>query len=97
MRTIYLIAYDICCDKRYRKIYPLMCGAGEPLQYSVFRCPMTAVELQLLKDKIWPLLKLDEDRMMIVDLGPSNGRGRQCIECWGQPLVSPAVPKAAIV
>lgn len=86
MRNVYLIAYDITCDKRYRKIYKAMCGHGDSLQYSVFRCELTDMELQSLKDQLWPLLNLKEDRVMIVDLGPIEGRGDQCIEFWGNPL-----------
>jgi CRISPR-associated protein Cas2 len=86
MRSVYLVSYDICNDARYRKIYRHMCGAGEPLQYSVFRCLLTAMEVQRLKDAVWPLMKLSEDRVMIVNLGPADGRGDDRIECWGQPL-----------
>lgn len=86
MRHVYLIAYDICCEKRYRRIYKAMCGHGNALQYSVFRCELTDMELQLLKDRLWPVLNLREDRVMLVDLGPIEGRGDQCIEFWGNPL-----------
>lgn len=86
MRNVYLITYDISCEKRYRRLYKAMCGHGEALQYSVFRCELTDMELQGLKDTLWPLLNLHADRVMIVDLGPIGGRGDQCIEFWGNPL-----------
>lgn len=85
MRNVYLIAYDIACPKRYRHIYKAMCGRGDSMQYSVFRCELTAMELQELKEQLWPTLNLREDRVMIVDLGPIAGRGDQCIEFWGNP------------
>jgi CRISPR-associated protein Cas2 len=97
MRNVFLIAYDICDDQRYRRIYKHMCGAGDPLQYSVFRCALTLVELQRLKDQVWPLMKQNEDRVMIVNLGPSDGRGDACIECWGKPLTEVAERKVQIV
>lgn len=97
MRDVYLIAYDISCPKRYRKIYKFMCGHGDALQYSVFRCELTDMELQHLKNLIWPVLNLDEDRVMIVDLGPIDGRGDECIEFWGQPIVPPTSRSATIL
>jgi len=96
MRDVYLVAYDIACPKRYRKIYKSMCGHGNPLQYSVFRCELTKMELQHLKSLVWPILNLDHDRVMIVDLGPIEGRGDDCIEFWGEPKVA-AQPRTATI
>ena len=38
MRTSYLICYDICDDKRLRKVFQTMRGFGDHLQFSVFEC-----------------------------------------------------------
>ncbi len=97
MRSVHVIAYDIADPKRYRKVYKAMCGAGDALQYSVFRCELSETELQKLKDQVWPLLNLAEDRVMIVDLGPIEGRGDECIEFWGNPRVVPRNRSALIV
>jgi CRISPR-associated protein Cas2 len=97
MRDIYLIAYDISCPKRYRQVYKTMCGHGDPLQYSIFRCELTRMELQRLKDLLWPVLNLQQDRVMIVDLGPIEGRVDAAIEFWGEPRSIPAPRKASIV
>jgi CRISPR-associated protein Cas2 len=97
MRNVYLIAYDIVCPKRYRVIYKAMCGHGDSVQYSVFRCELTDMELQRLKDQLWPTLNLVEDRVMIVDLGPTEGRGDECIEFWGEPRTSIPDRTATIV
>lgn len=82
-----IIAYDVCDPKRLRLVYRAMCGVGDPLQYSVFRCELSPVELQQLKGKLWEILNLSQDRVMIVDLGPVGGRGDECVEFWGEPLV----------
>ncbi|MEZ6066500.1 MAG: CRISPR-associated endonuclease Cas2 [Planctomycetaceae bacterium] len=96
MRSTYLITYDICQPKRYRKVHQAMCGHGDRLQFSVFRCQLSEIELQQLKEKLWPLLNLSEDRIMVADLGPIEGRGGECLEFWGQPL-SPAPRRGAVV
>ena len=92
-----IIAYDISDPKRYRQLYKSMKGAGDSLQYSVFRCELSAVELQELKMKVWPVLNLEEDRVMIVNLGPVEGRGDECIEFWGNPRSEPPDRNAVIV
>lgn len=97
MRSVYIIAYDIACPKRYRKIYPIMCGHGDPLQYSVFRAELSDTELHCLKELLWPHLNLQQDRVMIVDLGPIEGRGDHCVEFWGDPKVTPQERTATII
>jgi CRISPR-associated protein Cas2 len=69
----YLIAYDVRDAKRWRKVYALVRGFGTRLQYSVFRCKLSARQLEQLR---WELEKrLDkEDSLLLVGL--CNG----CVE-----------------
>jgi CRISPR-associated protein Cas2 len=97
MRSVYLIAYDICDPKRWRQVYRVMCGAGDPVQYSVFRCELSDVELHQVQTALWKELNLKEDRVMLVDLGPLDGRGNDCIEFWGTPRVEPPDRGATII
>lgn len=97
MRNVYLIAYDITDARRWRQVYRIMCGAGDPLQYSVFRCELTPVELHQVQSALWSSLNLAEDRVMVVDLGPVDGRGDNCIEFWGNPRIEPSGRSATII
>lgn len=97
MRNVLIIAYDICDPKRLRLVYRTMCGVGDPLQYSVFRCELSQQELQRLKGQLWGILNLSQDRVMIVDLGPAGGRGDECVEFWGEPRVQAPDRTATIV
>ena len=45
MRTSYLICYDICDDKRLRKVFQTMRGFGDHLQFSIFECQLTSTDL----------------------------------------------------
>ena len=45
MITSYWVCYDICDDKRLRKVFQTMRGYGDHLQYSVFECQLTAMDL----------------------------------------------------
>jgi len=90
MRRCYLISYDITEPKRWRKVYKLMMGAGDPLQYSVFRCELSAAERILLLEKLMPAINQGEDRIMMADLGPVNSDADDRVEFFGAPpLVTP--------
>jgi CRISPR-associated protein Cas2 len=97
MRNVYIICYDVSDAKRLRQTYKRMQGVGDPMQYSVFRCELSPLELLSLKSSLWDVLNLEEDRVMIVNLGPINGRGDECIEYWGTPRVIPPDHSARIV
>ncbi len=97
MRNVYLICYDVADAKRLRRTYKTMRGYGTPVQYSVFRCELSAVERQLLRESLWEILNWDHDRVMLIDLGPAGARGDECIEFWGDPRVEPPARRAVIV
>lgn len=97
MRNVYLVAYDVCDPKRLRLAYQKMRGFGNPLQYSVFYCELSPIERQLLQQDLWNILEFSQDRVMVVDLGPSGGVGAEAIEFWGEPRTLPEEPKAVIV
>jgi len=68
-RRRYLIAYDIRKPGRLRRICKLMEANGERLQYSVFICDLTRSELIHLRADGERIMNLDEDSVVIVDLG----------------------------
>jgi CRISPR-associated protein Cas2 len=96
MRNVYLVCYDVANDKRLRKTYKKMCGFGEPMQYSIFRCELSPVERQLLKEALWEILNWEQDRVMLVNLGPAGARGDECVEFWGEPRMS-IPPRTAVI
>ncbi len=86
MRTLYLVCYDICSDKRLRKVHKTMRGYGDPVQNSVFLCELSRREKAELTDKLNEIIHHQEDQVMYVHLGPSSGRGNWCIETLGQGM-----------
>ena len=60
-----------------------MKGFGGPVHYSVFRCLLSAKGKAELVAALAGLIKHDEDRIMIVDLGPLDGRAEDRIEFMG--------------
>lgn len=97
MRHCYLVAYDVSDPKRLQKTYKKMCGFGDPLQYSVFQCALSDVELTLMKDAIGHIINHAEDRILIVDIGPLDGRAAGAFQFLGVQHRVPAEAEAVIV
>ncbi len=75
MRNRFLVCYDVSDPRRLARTYKKMNGFGEPAQYSVFICDLSPKERALLEEALTEILNLKEDRALIVDMGPSEGRG----------------------
>lgn len=82
-RARYLVAYDIRHPRRLRRVHRVATDYGEPLQYSVFVCDLSEVELIGLRHRLLEEIKATEDSVGIFDLGAPAGRGVQCIEFLG--------------
>jgi CRISPR-associated protein Cas2 len=61
-----------------------MNGFGQPVQYSVFICDLSPKERVMLEGALTEILNLKEDRVLIVDLGPGEGRGQECFKTMGK-------------
>lgn len=58
---------------------------GDHLQYSVFECQFTPVDLAKCRDRLIQIIKNDEDQVLFVGLGPTEGRGDRVIAALGLP------------
>lgn len=92
MRTSYLICYDICDDERLRKVFQTMRGFGDHLQFSVFECQLTAMDLAKCRAALAAIIHHDEDQVLFVDLGPAAGRGDRVITALGKPYTAVDAP-----
>ena len=90
MRNRYLVCYDVSDPKRLERTYKRMNGFGEPVQYSVFICDLSDKERVLLEEALTEILNLKEDRVLIVDTGPTEGRGQECFKAMGKPRDFPS-------
>ena len=90
MRNLFLVSYDVADDKRRAKVFKKLKGRGEAVQYSVFRCKLSAMERLTLRGELWEVLNLNEDRLLLSDLGPADASGSERWETWGCPLSDPA-------
>lgn len=88
-RNRYLVAYDISDDVRLRQVHKLVSGFGDPLQYSLFACDLTPLELVRMKWLLLDAMHQTQDRILIADLGPAQGRGSHCLETLGRQHQAP--------
>lgn len=88
MRQSYLVCYDICEDKRLRKVFNIMRGYGDHLQYSVFECQFTQRDLVSCRAELAQVIHHDEDQVLFVHLGPAEGRGDRVITALGLPYTA---------
>jgi CRISPR-associated protein Cas2 len=92
MRATYLVCYDIADDKRLRKVFRTCCNFGDHLQLSVFECDLNPAEKIELETALSGLIKNDEDQVIFVALGPSEGRGDRVITAIGLPYTKLDAP-----
>ena len=95
MRNRFLVCYDVSDSKRLARTYRKMNGFGDPAQYSVFICDLSPKERVLLEEALAEVLNLKEDRALIVDLGPSKGRGSKSLTTLGKARDLPR--RAAVI
>jgi CRISPR-associated protein Cas2 len=51
-RHRYVVCYDVREPKRLRKTHQTLLGYGDPLQYSVFVCDLSAAERVLMEEAV---------------------------------------------
>ena len=84
MRNRYIVAYDVSDGKQLRRIFKKMHGFGDALQYSVFACDLSSRERVIMEEALTEIIDLKEDRVIIIDIGPAEGRGENVVRTLGR-------------
>ena len=72
----YVISYDITDPVRWRKVFKRLNGYGRRLQYSIFRCRLTRIEIEKLRWELEKELSAD-DKLLILNV---------CEKCEGKTV-----------
>ena len=88
-RRRYLVAYDIADPRRLRAVHRIVVAHGESLQYSVYLCDLTEMELVGLRGKLRDVIHHGQDAISIFDLGPARGRTARRVQHMGRPATEP--------
>ena len=92
MRTTYLVCYDICDEKRLRRVAEICSDFGVRLQYSVFECDLNAGEKVTMEGKLEEAIDAGKDQVLYVSLGPGQGKDGWEIAALGRPYTRMAAP-----
>ncbi|MEW6542248.1 MAG: CRISPR-associated endonuclease Cas2 [Nitrospirota bacterium] len=84
MRHLYIVTYDICDPKRLRRVFKTMKGFGTHLQLSVFQCDLPDIDLLKMREALGGIINHSEDQVLVIDLGPTEGRPIKSIESIGR-------------
>lgn len=87
--TVWLVTYDITDDGRLRRVYKLLRGYGDRLQYSVFRCILSDRQLATLKDKLGEAIDHASDQVLFVPLGSPDAERTWRHWTLGVPIAHP--------
>lgn len=61
-----------------------MKGFGIAVQYSIFKCSLSPTNLQRMITKVQNEMDLEEDSLMIIDLGPDDGSWEKRVTMIGE-------------
>lgn len=89
MRRRYVISYDISNDKRRTRVFELLLGHGDHVQYSVFLSDLSQRELIILRSKLLEIINEREDQILIIDLGKETRSLDTSLEVIGKSYQPP--------
>jgi CRISPR-associated protein Cas2 len=87
MQTRYFVTYDITDDDRRNRVFRTLQGYGDHIQYSVFRCDLSDRERVTMIATIHSLIDHNEDQILLIDLGPVDGRANSCVQAVGRRYI----------
>jgi CRISPR-associated protein Cas2 len=83
-RRHYLVSYDISDDKRRNRVFETLKDHGDHIQYSVFLCQLSTLEVVGLRGRLDEIIHHGQDQVLLVDLGPGHLDLQTSIEALGQ-------------
>ncbi len=88
-RNAYIVSYDISNDRRRTRVFHACSAYGERIQFSVFRCHLSRTERVHLESQIRAEINHMTDQVLLIDLGPLDGRAKRCVCAIGRAHIPP--------
>ncbi|MGI9301660.1 MAG: CRISPR-associated endonuclease Cas2 [Gammaproteobacteria bacterium] len=82
---LYIVAYDISDQKRWRKVFKLMNGYGDWVQLSLFQCRLSKRRHVELLAMLSEIIHHRQDHVVVMDLGVAD-RVNPRINSLGKPF-----------
>jgi len=89
MESVYLVCYDIADPKRLRKVHKATEDHGERVQFSVYQCSLTNMQVAEFKADLRDIIELSEDQVLFIRLGPEKASTYEKIESLGVAYQAP--------
>ena len=74
---LFIVAYDIASPKRWRRVQKVVRRLCQREQLSIFVCRGHAARIARLEKELLAILHPQEDRLMVLDLGPADSAGEK--------------------
>ena len=75
----YLVCYDICEPRRLRQVAKVLQSYGVRLQYSVFECRLSDLQLAEVRRDLATILEAAEDQVLFVSLIDRNTNNQDLV------------------
>jgi CRISPR-associated protein Cas2 len=89
VQAVYLVCYDIADPKRLRRVHELTLDHGARLQFSVYQCELSRMQLASFKAALAEVIHHTEDQVLFVHLGPREPLTYHRFEYLGRAYVAP--------
>jgi len=76
MRDGWIVCYDIADPKRLASVGKTMKDFGARLQFSVFHCELSDVDVVRMRERLRDLIDHAQDRILFIRLGPVHQSGQ---------------------
>ena len=86
-RSRYLVTYDVCDDRRLRRVFKVLNNFGDHLQYSVFLCELNRKERIQLERALRPEIDHRQDQVLLFHLGNATVSVDDIVESVGRDFL----------
>jgi CRISPR-associated protein Cas2 len=83
------VCYDIADPKRLRKVHKTTRDHGRRLQFSVYECELSRMQLAILKAELAEVINHRADQVLFIHLGPRNGNTTARFDALGRAYTPP--------
>ena len=90
---LYVVIYDISDDKRRRRVFNLLEGYGQRVQFSAFECVLNDRKFDELRSRLIKVVKMNEDSVRFYPIS-KHTLGQVIV--WGEPPLT-QMPSSVVV
>ena len=90
---LYVVIYDTADDKRRRRVFNLLEGYGQRVQFSAFECVLNDRKFDELRSRLIKVVKMNEDSVRFYPIS-KHTLGQVIV--WGEPPLT-QMPSSVVV